>query len=73
MSNDEMIRELQEEKEKILKVSSNAEKERDRALAETLSSQARNFTNSMQRRREERYQEMIDKLPPVESPMNRRR
>jgi len=65
--------ELEDLKEKVLNIGSNAKIERDKALAETLSSQVIGVTDSMQRRREERYQEMIDELPPVESPMDRRR
>lgn len=65
--------ELEDLKEKVLNIGSNAKIERDKALTETLSSQVIGVTDSMQRRREERYQEMIDELPPVESPMDRRR
>lgn len=73
MDNRELIEELQEEKAKILKMSSEAEKERERALAETLLRPATEFRENIEAAREARYQEMIDELPPIESPMDRRR
>ncbi len=73
MNNEEIINQLQKEKDMVLKISSNDERKREKALAETLSAQAQEIRGNIQARREERYQEMIDELPPVESPMSRKR
>lgn len=61
------------ESAKTLRIDSQALEERNRAFVEAMSSPFRQMLEGIQRERERRYEEMIDELPLVDSPMSRRR
>lgn len=57
---------------KVLRIDADAIREREKAYVNAMSAPFRNMIEDIEQRREERYQEMIDELPMVESPMSRR-
>jgi len=56
--------------DKILKIDDNLD--REKALVETMSTEARYQQEMIQQKRKHRYEEMIEEAGPIESPMNRK-
>lgn len=56
----------------VLTPYSSIKMERGKALSQALSSEYHSYMDGLMRQREDRYQSMIDELPPIESPTSRR-
>lgn len=63
---------ISDEGAKVLRIDADAIREREKAYVNAMSAPFREIIEGIEQRREERYQEMIDELPPIESPMRRR-
>lgn len=67
----EIVEDIQKEAAKTLSRFSGAKEEREKALTEALSSGARANDEYMQRKRDERYEKMIEEAGEIESPASR--